>query len=311
MAPAKSRCYLTTPCQTPCCCNGATMRHFLSRPVARARGFSYPVLAMGGTALVCISATASAQLRPLEPVPWRVLEKPAIVAGEVGGSALRGQRASLAGVSGELVELANFSVAWRSGIIVLEGAGTLQRLFHDRARFAEPYPDVKAAENDRRHDSGDYRISTIVRFTPESWPATGVLRFGTRLPTTDNTTGLDRDAFDFFATLGVSAANRAFAVSGETGLGIGNTREEEFEQDDLLVYALRVEYRAFSVRGSVTALGQRHGYAHRAIRGVEDLGELRMGLSVGARRWIRVEAVRGYETFSPRSGIIVTAGMLR
>lgn len=287
------------------------MRYFLSTLVARTRSSSYPVLAIGGIALACASATASAQLRPLEAIPWRLLEKPAIVAGEVGGSALRGQRASLAGVSGELVEVANFSVAWRSGIIVLEGAGTLQRLFHDRARFAEPYPDVKAAEDDRRHDSGDYRISTIVRLTPERWPATGVLRFGTRLPTTDNTTGLDRDAFDFFATLGVSAANRAVAVSAEAGLGIGDTREESFEQDDLLVYAMRAEYRAFPIRASVAALGQRHGYAHRAIRGVEDLGELRIGVGVGSRRWIRVEAVRGYETFSPRSGIILTAGMLR
>jgi hypothetical protein len=43
---------------------------------------------------------------------------------------------------------------------------------------------------------------------------------------------------------------------------------------------------------------------------VENLGELRTGLRIGSRKWLRVEVVKGYETFSPSSGIILTGGLL-
>ena len=162
---------------------------------------------------------------------------------ELGGSRLFDQRASLAGTSGVLTELANFSIALRMGRVAVEAAGTGQRLFRDESRFASAYPDVASPTDNRRRDSGDYRISTAVRLTPDAYPITGVLRFGTRLPTTDNTTGLDRDATDFFATAGASGSRGALVLSAEAGLGIHSTRESGFEQDDLFLYAIRAEFR--------------------------------------------------------------------
>ena len=170
---------------------------------------------------------------------------------------------------------------------------------------------MEASDDGRRHDSGDYRVSTTVRLTPDNLPFAGLVRFGTRLPTTDNTIGLDRDALDFFATIGTIGSLGAFALGGEAGLGIHTTREEQFEQDDLLLYALRAEYRGFPLVPSFTVLGQKHGTTHSAIRGVENLGEMRAGLRVGSTYWLRAEYVRGYETFSPSQGVIVTAGLIR
>ncbi len=225
-------------------------------------------------------------------------------------SRLFDQRASLAGTEGDLWELGTFAVAWRTGRVILEAAGTAQRRFNEESSFTAPYVDVKPGDDGKRHDSGDYRLSTVVRLTPDSWRSTGVLRFGTRLPTTDNTTGLDRDAIDFFATLGAAAEFGALSIAGEAGLGIHTTREQRFEQDDLFLYALRAEYRGHAVVPSLAAEGQLHGTTHSAIRGVENLGELRAGLRFGTRYWLRVEAVRGYETFSPSAGVILTAGIL-
>lgn len=259
---------------------------------------------------VAVPESAMSQLRPLSPIPWRMLSEPATLSAEIGLSRLNDQRASLAGTSGTLWELGNVAVAWRTGRVVLEVAGTGQRLFHEQERFAEPLSDVRPSD-DRRHDSGDYRISTVLRLTPDSWPAKAALRFGTRLPTTGNETGLDRDAVDFFATVGGSLAKRRFGVSADIGLGIHGTRESRFEQDDLFLYAARAEYRAPPITPSVELVGQKHGSAHRAIRGVEDLGELRLGLRWGSRRWLRVEVVKGYETFSPSAGLILTAGLMR
>jgi hypothetical protein len=254
---------------------------------------------------------AEAQLRPLDPLPWRLFENNASILGEIGVARLHDQRASLAGTVGDLWELGTFALGWKTGRVIIEAAGTAQRIFDERRSFAPPYEDVEPSDDGRRHDSGDYRVSTAVRLTPDDWRTSGVLRFGTRLPTTDNTTGLERDAVDFFATVGASGKYSSFMLSGEAGLGIHTTREKRFEQDDLFLYSLRAEYRGNLVTPSLSVVGQMHGTTHSAIRGVENLGELRGGVRIGDRRWLRVELVRGYEAFSPSSGLIVSAGMLR
>lgn len=48
-----------------------------------------------------------------------------------------------------------------------------------------------------------------------------------------------------------------------------------------------------------------------AACGNEDLSELRFGITLGSRQWLRLQAVQGLEQFSPRTGFIVTAGVLR
>ena len=247
----------------------------------------------------------------LEPVQWRLFDGSQSIAAELGAARLLDQRASLAGTSGDLWEAGNFSLAWRTGRVVIEAAGTAQRYFDETGTFDAPYPDVEPSDDGRRHDSGDYRVSTTVRLTPDRFPVSGLVRFGTRLPTTDNTTGLDRDAVDFFATIGAIASRGPFWLGGETGLGIHSTREQRFEQDDLLLYSIRAEFRGSFAIPSFAVLGQKHGATHSAIRGLENLGEIRAGLRVGRSMWARAEYVRGYETFSPSSGVIVTAGLIR
>lgn len=260
---------------------------------------------------VALPEPALGQLRPLDDSDWRLFDGAGTLSAQAGASWLWGQRASLAGTRGELREVGMFALAWKTGRVMLEAAGTAQRFFRDDERFAAPYADVLSPGDGRRHDSGDYRVSTTVRISPDAWPASVMLRFGTRLPTTDNRTGLDRDAIDFFATLGGRFVTGALAVSGEGGLGINTTRENRFEQDDLFLYSLRAEPRGWLVTPSAGIVGQKHGKSHDAIRGVEDLGEVRVGVRAGHRRWIRFEAVKGYETFSPSHGVIVTAGFLK
>lgn len=261
--------------------------------------------------VVALGRPANAQLRPLEPIPWRLFEASNNLAGEVGGSRMFDQKASLAGTSGTLTEVANFSLAFRTGRVVLEAAGTAERFFHDQSRFANPYPDVKPATNNDRRDAGDYRISTVLRLTPDLFPFVGVLRFGTRLPTTDNTTGLDRDATDFFVTVGASSQRGPVFIGAESGLGIHGTREPRFEQDDLFLYGLRAELRKGLFVPTASLIGQLHGNDHNAIRGVENLGEARIGIRAGELTWIRIEALKGYTKFSPSSGILLTAGIVR
>lgn len=259
--------------------------------------------------LAVLAAPAAAQLRPLDPFEWRMFEAGREVSVQVGGGWLRDQRASLAGTEGTLVEAGNFRAFWRTGRVVLEAGGTVQRIFHERSRFAAPEPDVRPADDGRRRDAGDYRVLTAVRLTAERAPVAAALRFGARLPTTDNTVGLDRDATDFIATIGGRSARGRLAVQAEAGVGIFGTRVRDFEQDDLLVYAVRAEYDAGAVVPMLTIVGQQVGTGHREIRGNESLGEARLGVRAGGRRWVLAEVVAGYTGFSPSLGALVSVGV--
>lgn len=264
--------------------------------------------AIASVATTTMAGETHAQLRPLDGPDWHLLSSSNTIAASIGAARLSGQRASLAGTTGNLWELGTFFVGWRTGRVVLEAGGTARRSFTETGRFREAYPGVEPSPDGRRNDSGDYRISTSVRLTPARSAVMAVLRFGTRLPTTDNTTGLDRDATDFFATLGGRTSVAALYIAADAGVGINTTREPRFEQEDVLLYSLQAELVGYRVTPTLSFVGQRHGTAHAPIRGTENLGEFRLGVRAGSRYWVRLEAVRGYESFSPESGAIVTVG---
>jgi hypothetical protein len=261
--------------------------------------------------LASTPSTSAAQLRPVDPFDWRVLEGEGTVIVEAGGGWLSDQRASLAGTEGTLWEAGNFRAFWQTGRVVIEAGGTVRRIFREDGRFAPAESFVTADEDGKRSDSGDYRIATAVRLTNEGVPVAALLRFGARLPTTDNRVGLDRDATDFFATIGGRTRGGPLALQAEAGVGIFGTRDPDFEQDDLLVYAVKAEYDAGFVVPSLAVIGQQVGAGHDEIRGNESLGELRAGLRVGRREFVRAEVVRGYTGFSPGWGVLVSAGVVR
>lgn len=265
-------------------------------------------VALASAAIAMTPGISRGQLRPLDSPDWQLISDSSTVAASLGVARLSGQRASLAGTTGNLWELGTFSVGWRTGRVVLEAGGTARRSFTETGRFREAYADVEQSPDGRRDDSGDYRISTTVRLTPLQSAVVAVLRFGTRLPTTDNTTGLDRDATDFFATLGGRTLIAGLSIAADAGVGINATREPRFEQEDVLLYSLEAELAGYRVTPTVVLVGQRHGTAHASIRGTENLGEIRVGVRAGSRHWIRLEAIRGYESFSPEGGVMVTVG---
>ena len=266
---------------------------------------SASVLALAATAPVASSARA--QLRPLEPLDWRTVgvERTSLV---VGGGLFTGQRASLAGTEGRLLELGSFRATWSLGRVSLELAGTALRLFDEHTAFADPFGDVLPAEGSRRRDAGDYRVSTVVQLTKPSRGHVVALRFGVRLPTTDNLKGLDRDETDFYSLLAGRVAQGPVAVGGELGLGINGTRDPENEQVDPLLFALSARYDLGRARALVELTGQHDTRAGRDRRGTEDLGEAHVGLEVGDRRWMSVVAVRGWTPSSPEFGVIVRFG---
>jgi hypothetical protein len=250
-----------------------------------------------------------AQLRPLDPLDWRAFDAPEPVRIELGIAALDGQRASLAGVRGRLWELGLLQASWRTGRVLFVASGTVLRLFRDQAVIEEPDDGVTAHAGGLRRDAGDWKVATAVRLTPEAAPVDVALRFGTRLPTTDNRVGLERDATDFFALVAARWRSGDLSLAAESGLGINGTRDPDFEQSDVWTYVLSVEYRRGRLTSRIELLGQMDGLESRAPRGTEELGELRLSLRTGEARWVELSLVRGLAEFSPAFGVAIAAGL--
>lgn len=253
-------------------------------------------------------APASAQLRPLEQTDFRALEGERMRV-QIGSAVFFSQYASLTGTKGRLIELGDIRTSWRSGRIIVEVSGTIQRFFDEEAVVGEPADGVMASTPEgKRRDAGDYRVQTVLRLTSDTAVTAVILRFGTRLPTTDNRVGLERDQTDFFASLGAARPLGFLHLAAEAGLGINGTRLSNYEQSDVLIFAATTEYRGRSISPFLSVIGQND--LHRgSVRGNEDLGELRGGLRLGNRRWLHLVIVRGLGSSSPRSGLMLGGGI--
>jgi hypothetical protein len=260
------------------------------------------------TLLLFAVGDVAAQLRPLEPTDFRALDGQRIRL-QVGSSVYFKQHASLTGTRGRLLELGEIKTSWRSGRIVVEVAGTVQRYFREDTVIGAPADGVAASTSDgKRNDAGDYRVQTVLRLSGDTAPTVAVLRFGTRLPTTDNRVGLERDQTDFFATLGAARELGLLHLGAEAGISINGTRLSNYEQSDLFIYAATLEHRVGIVAPFVTIVGQNDMH-RRTVRGNEDLGELRAGVRVGHTRWVNAMLIRGFQDSSPHTGFVLNAGV--
>lgn len=251
-----------------------------------------------------------AQLRPVDPIDWALFDTTRTVVAAIGLGLLSGQPASLAGTRGDLFEFGNFRFAWRSGRVGLELAGTLFRHFSDDAVISAPFVGSDPPNGEARSDAGDIRAATIIRINGANTPVLLALRFGTRLPTTSEQPGLDRDRTDFFATLGAQYSRNHLSLSGESGVAINGTRVDGVDQIDVWTYSLGLEYRLGRFVPNALIVGQNDVH-RRVIRGNEDLTELRLGLRAGDRTWIDVSFVHGLADYSPERGLLLMAGIRR
>lgn len=267
------------------------------------------VLRTAAAALVGFAMNADAaraQLRPLDPLDRSMFEAEENVGVSVGAAAYSHQRASLAGVEGRLWELGTFEAWWRTGRVILIASGSSFRRLEEPAVFAAPHGDTNPPAGSLE-DAGDFHVATAVELLERSGSRV-FLRFGTRLPTTDNRVGLERDRTDFYALVGSTLRPIGAILSLEAGLGVHGTRDPELEQSDVLLYSASIGRGFGPVLPRITLLGQVDGLRSRAPRGNEDLQELRLDVRVGDRRWLEVGVVRGLRPFSPGTGVRLVAG---
>lgn len=271
------------------------------------RGLS--ALAFAWTSALALPPSAlQAQLRPLDPVDWQWLAGDDVLSLQIGVAAFSDQRASLAGTEGDLWQFGDLYAGWRTGRVVLEASGTAYRRFRDRTRFAQPHGGAEPTEDDWRSDAGDFRLTTTVQLTREGAQRLALLRFGTRLPTTDNRVGLERDRTDFYGLVGGALVRDAWWIGAETGVGINGTRDPEMEQSDVWIFLVSTGRQVGWLTGTLQLAGHADGMRDAAVRGNEELAEIRVGLRAGSRRWVSAALLTGLTDFSPGHGLQLTVG---
>ena len=263
-----------------------------------------------GLVLLAGARPCTAQLRPLDPLDWRIFDASTQLIAGVGGGGLWDHPATPAGTRGRLLELGRYTISYRSSRIAIELGGTALWRLREQDTLAAPLP-VVAPDDGVRQDAGVAFAATGLRFSPDDWPADLVLRFGATIPTTSDESGLDRDRIDFFALVGARYRMGSWSFTAENGVGINGTLRDDLPQSDVWTYAFGAARDVGSVRVAADLVGRMDGHAY-VIRGNEDMSELRAGFDVGRDRWLRVRYVRGLtDDSAPAHGLRIMAGVRR
>ncbi len=248
-------------------------------------------------------APTHAQLRPLDPAPWRAFDNSNFMV-EAGVGVIAGQHATLAGTRGRLDELGLYGITWRTGRVALKASGVAFMRMSNETRIRAAHPGV----GDDHRDAGTVVIETAARLTPDNASALMLLRFGSRLPITSLASGLDRDATDFFALLGLRSRGDVW-FAAEAGAALHGRPQPGRGQTDVFIYTAGAGYAREGIPLAIDAWVVGHNDLHSSVaRGNEDLVELRVGARTRGRMWAGAQFVRGLHDFSPSHGIRVSAG---
>lgn len=251
---------------------------------------------------------AAAQLRPLEPLEWRIFDDRVQFVGGIGAGMLSDQPATLAGTRGTLLEIGTYSLTIRSARIAIQAGGTALWHLAEHDTLDTPMEVVEPAQG-ARLEPGLAFISTALRMSRNAWPADLVLRFGATVPTTSNESGLERDRTDVFALISVRYRRGDVTLTAENGVGINGTVQRGLPQSDVWTYAFGATYAVHPFVLAADFVGRQDGHTY-VIRGNEDQRELRAGFDVGGGRWLRVRYIRGMaREASPQHGLSVSAGV--
>jgi hypothetical protein len=261
------------------------------------------------TALAAAPTPAAAQMRPLDGVNWDLLRGHGTVAVRAGGGVLWGQRASLAGLEGRLIEAGEIRAEWRTGRVVFEVGGTTLRILDRYSAYASPVTGTRSGSGQPLRDAGSWRVASAVRLTPADRDVVAGLRFGTRLPNADDAIGLERDQTDFFALAGAQLRRKGISLGAEFGLGIHGTHDPDAEQVDVLVYTAVLEGRHGAVAPRIGVAGHHAPPGLKLPRGNENRSELKIGLRAGRRWSLEADLVRGLSRSGPHAGVLLGGGL--
>lgn len=222
----------------------------------------------------------------------------------------------VSGLKGDLtrVGVMNVSIGINSNVS-FEVEGVLQNfLAINSAQNPSPIPLNIAPNANSTNDSGDFTISTKIKFRNETkrLPAIG-FKFGVGLPNSNQARGIGTNQVNAFGKILIGKKfgrefadkQRAVNVFANLGIGILPAPTRLFTQNDVFLYGVAGVFRVNKKFNFVSEVnGRLSTRSGNAPLGTESIGEFRVGSQVRASG-LRFDAagIFGLTKVSPRSGI--------
>ena len=255
----------------------------------------------------CLAACSSfAQDRPLRTTDVDTVPAGAVRA-EVGFDFLQDVSFPLSGLRGDETSVGVLSLRMGiSKIAEIEIEGAVQNFLDVKSQGASFVPNLELTGVNSTHDTGDFTISTKVRFMAPSGKKPGLaLRFGFIMPNSNQARGIGTNTTNVFAMIALEEQIQKLRLMGDLGIEIMQAPNALFSQNDVLMYGAGFSY---PIHKRVNIVGEVNGlYSARninaALVGTQSAGQARLGLQIfaGGFTW-DLAGIRGLNKYDPGSG---------
>jgi hypothetical protein len=257
--------------------------------------------------LFCFACGAAfAQDRPFRSTDVQTVPAGDIRA-EVGFDFLQDAGFPLSGLRGDETSIGVLNVRMGiSKIAEIEVEGALQNFLDVKSQGASFVPNLKLTGVNTTHDTGDFALSTKIRFFQPSGKRPGLaFRFGFIMPNSNQARGIGTNTTNVFAMIALEEQIRKLKLMGDLGLEILQAPNALFTQNDVLLYGAGFSY---PVHKRVNVVGEVSGlYSDRSINnaliGTQSTSQARFGLQInaGGFTW-DLAGIRGLNKYDARSG---------
>lgn len=254
---------------------------------------------------VCLAAVpARAQSFPLR-TPDANIVPTGVLRAQGGFEFLQSIDYPLSGLSGDLTSMGDLNL--RLGVgqrVEVQLQGTVRNFLQVHSQVPAPVTPVLTGANST-NDVGDFSLWTkLLVFREHRMPAVA-FRFGFLMPNTNQARGIGNNATNVYASVILQKHVHRLKVFGDAGLGILQSPNAKYSQNDELLYGGAMEY---PLNHRLSLVGEVNGrYSSRtltpALYGTESRAEGRMGLVIsgGGFQW-DVAAILGVYPNDPSTG---------
>jgi hypothetical protein len=258
-------------------------------------------------AAACLFCTAAlAQDRPLRTTDVETVPAGDVRA-EIGFDFLQDVAFPLSGLRGDETSVGVLNLRMGiSRIAEIEVEGAIQNFLDVKSQGASFVPNLKLTGVNSTHDTGDFALSTKIRFIKPSGKKPGLaFRFGFIMPNSNQARGIGTNTTNVFAMIALEEQLQKLKLMGDLGIEILQAPNALFSQNDVLMYGAGFSYpvhRRVNIVGEVAGLYSARSI-NNALIGTQSTGQARFGLQInaGGFTW-DLAGIRGINKYDPRSG---------
>jgi hypothetical protein len=239
-------------------------------------------LALPLVLLSIATTTARAQDRPLQTADAEVIA-PGSIRAQVGFDFLQDANFPLSGLNGDLTNVGVVNIRMGVGRIVeVQIQGMIQEFLSIKSQGAS-FVALNLPSANSTNDIGDFSMWTKIHLLDEGDRRPSLaLRFGYGMPNSNQTRGLGPNTSNIFGEAILEKHFHKLAVFGDLGLGILNSPNALYSQNDEILYGAAFRYpinRRFTILGEVAGRQSTRTIVP-ALVGTESHGQARLGLQI-------------------------------